>query len=376
MHTQTTFTDPADGKVRVLVCGGFDGTTVLDTAEVYDPETDTWTPLAGSMTKPRMEHSATLLADGERIVIAGGTDGMMTTYQDGEMFDPSTYTFTAIADIMASRRQMHTGVLTDEGNIFYFGGQYILGSLQYVDETEYYNEPVNRFDLVGTTQWVRILHTMNRLSGGTIIVTGGMGYSTSGPSTTSLLKSIQIWRTSPTIMESRSWLTLAGYGRCGHVAVSLPGGELLIAGGYSTNLYLYPTPPFTGRATAEVINENAAMLGDESIRDVGEMSAVRFMPIAQLLPDGRVLIAGGTDDTSFASALGTAELYDPASETFTDTARNMLHARYRATSSMLPGPDGDLGTEDDVVFIVGGLNEYAPSPGPSQVSSDAEIYVP
>jgi hypothetical protein len=377
MHTQTTFTDPGDGRVKVLVCGGSDGTTVLQTAEVYDPAFDTWTPVAASMTKRRMEHTATLLADGERIVIAGGTpDAMVTTHQDGEMFDPATYTFTAISDLMASRRQMHTAVLTAEGDVFYVGGQYIYGSLLYVDDTEYYNEPVNRFDLVGASQYVRILHTMNRLSGGTIIVTAGLGYSSSGPSSTSLLKSIQIWRTSPTIVESRSWLTLAGYGRCGHVAVSMSSGRLLIAGGYNVNIFLYTTPPFTGRKTAEVIHENAAALGDESIEDVGDMSAVRFMPVGELLPDGRVLIAGGADDSSLATALATAELYDPSAESFVNTARNMKQARYRATSSMLPGPDGVLGTSDDTVLIVGGLTQYAPSPAPAQVTSSAEVYAP
>lgn len=376
MHTQTTFTDPADGKARVLVCGGYDGSSTLDTAEVYDPELDTWTVLPSPMTKVRMLHTATVLADGQRIVIAGGTDGVATTWQDGEMFDPATYSFTAIADNMSARRQMHTAVLIDSGDVFYFGGQYIFGDLKYVETTEYYNQPVNRFDPVGTSQYVRILHTMNKLSGGTVMVSGGLGYARSGPKGTTLLKSVQLWATSPTIYESISWLALAGFGRCGHVAVSMPGGQLLIAGGYTLNLYIYTYPPFLGRKTAELIKENNSYLGDETIEDVGEMSAVRFMPVAQLLPDGKVLIAAGTDDSTNADALDTAELYDPAAQTFSDSAGTMVQARYRTTWSMIPGPDGLLGTADDMVLIVGGLTEYAPSPAPSLVTRSAEIYVP
>ena len=376
MHTQTTFTDPADGRVKVLVCGGHDGANTLDSAEIYDETLDMWTELPVPMTKPRMLHTATLLADGQRILIAGGTDGSMLTYQDGEIFDPATYTFTPVTDLMTSRRQMHTAVLTNGGDVFYFGGQYIFGGLMFVETTEYYSDYTQRFDPLGTSPYVRILHTMNILSGGTVIVTGGLGHARQGPKAVALLKSIQIWATSPTFYESPSWLALAGFGRCGHVGVSLPGGNLLIAGGYSLNLYLYTHPPFMGRKIAELVKENTSAVGDETIQDVGEMSEVRFMPVAQLLPNGKVLIAGGTDDSMTASALDTAELYNPSTATFSDSTGIMVQPRYRATWSLLAGPDGQLGTSDDFVLIAGGLIEYAPSPGPAQITRFAEIYMP
>lgn len=376
MHTQTTFTDPGDGKAKVLVCGGCDGADVLDTAEVYDPALDAWTVLATSLTRPRMLHSATLLADGQRIVIAGGTDGVAITYNDGEIFDPATYSFTPIADTMCSRRQMHTSVLTAQGDVLYFGGQYIMGSLFFANMTEYYDEALNRFDPVGTPRFVRVLHTMNRLSGGTVVATGGLGFQAGGPRSPTLLKSIQLWSTSPIITERICWRYLDGFGRCGHVAVSLPGGQMLIASGYNMNIFLYTTPPFTGSKAAELFKENEPYLGDESIEIVGEMSAVRFVPIAELLGNGKVLIAGGTDDSLSAMALRSAELYDPSSATFADSTGRMLHGRHRATSSMIPGADGELGTADDMVLITGGLIQYAPAPGPRQITNTAEIYVP
>src|SRR4051812_43746566 len=49
----------------------------------------------------------------------------------------------------------------------------------------------------------------------------------------------------------------------------------------------------------------------------GGMSATRRYHTATLLPDGRVLIAGGTRTRN--DALATAELYDPATGTFTAT---------------------------------------------------------
>jgi len=376
MHTQTSFLDPGDGEVKVLVCGGNDGSQTLESAEIYTPKLDTWTTLESAMSKPRMLHTATLLSDGQRVLIAGGTDGAFTTYGDGEIFDPATYTFTGIADSLTSSRQMHTAVLTNGGQVFIFGGQYIFGSPQFVETTEYYNQAANRFDPLNITHYVRILHTLNSLSGGTLVATGGLGYAISGPRSTVLLKIVQLWSTTPTISESPSWVSLAGFGRCGHSAVSLPGGELLIAGGYDINLYLYTTPPFSGRRKAEIISENSSVVGDETIRDIGEMSKVRFMAVATLLPNGEVLIAGGADDSITAGPLSSAEIYNPSLESFRDSAGTMVQCRYRAEYSIIPGSDGLPATSDDLILITGGLIEYASSPGPVQITSVAEIYVP
>src|SRR5688500_8039975 len=51
----------------------------------------------------------------------------------------------------------------------------------------------------------------------------------------------------------------------------------------------------------------------------GSMSVVRRHATVTLLLDGRVLIVGGNDLTA-ASFFNTAEIYDPATETFTPTA--------------------------------------------------------
>jgi hypothetical protein len=100
------------------------------------------------------------------------------------------------------------------------------------------------------------------------------------------------------------------------------------------------------------------------------------MPAAQLLANGKVLIAGGSDDSLPTRVLGCAELYDPATRTFSSSSGTMISARYRATCSPLPGPDRQLGTPDDSVLVVGGLVGYTDNPEPSQVGDSAEIYIP
>ena len=99
--------------------------------------------------------------------------------------------------------------------------------------------------------------------------------------------------------------------RSQHTATLLPNGKVLIAGGVqsssngtrvlaSTELY----DPTSGRFTP-----------------AANMTATRRLHTATLLPDGRVLIAGGYggDNSGGETPLGSAELYDPSSDRFTRT---------------------------------------------------------
>ena len=65
----------------------------------------------------------------------------------------------------------------------------------------------------------------------------------------------------------------------------------------------------------------------------GSLNTARYLHTATLLPNGMVLVAGGFDSTSNASA--SAELYDPASGTWTVTG-SLNTARARHTATLLP----------------------------------------
>src|SRR5262245_25463511 len=69
----------------------------------------------------------------------------------------------------------------------------------------------------------------------------------------------------------------------------------------------------------------------------GDMSRGRAFHTATLLRDGKVLVVGGSGDTS-------AEIYDPTTKTFTATG-DMTTARGRPTATLL---------DDGKVLIVGG----------------------
>ena len=106
------------------------GNTFVDTntAEIFDPATNTSTLVTGSLHQPRRFHSAILLPTGQ-VLIAGGVHctnaSSRTTAQyvypnDLELFDPDTGTFSAMdkLDYGLSEPQM---VLLQDGSVFLAG---------------------------------------------------------------------------------------------------------------------------------------------------------------------------------------------------------------------------------------------------------------
>jgi len=120
-------------------------------------------------------------------------------------------------------------------------------------------------------------------------------------------------------------------GRSDHTATLLPNGKVLIAGGFGDT---------GGLASAELYDPATGTFGP-----TGSMSIARDKPIATLLFNGKVLIAGGSSN----GFLATAELYDPVTGTFGPTG-SMTNARGGHTANLLP---------NGKVLIAGGCCTFA-----------------
>jgi hypothetical protein len=111
--------------------------------------------------------------------------------------------------------------------------------------------------------------------------------------------------------------------RSGHSATLLPDGKVLIAGGMRRNQDFYKSAELYDPATGK-------------FQPTGEMSIGRVGHVAVLLPTGKVLIAGGWVGNG---GTDSADLYDPATGRFT-TISKMTVRRGRPSATLLA--DGDV----------------------------------
>lgn len=122
--------------------------------------------------------------------------------------------------------------------------------------------------------------------------------------------------------------------RSGHSATLLPDGKVLIAGGMRRNQDFYRSAELFDPATGK-------------FQPTGEMTLARVGQAARLLPSGKVLIVGGWMGHG---STDSAELYDPATGKFTGISK-MTARRGRPSATLLANGD---------VLIAGGADHDAP----------------
>ena len=137
-------------------------------------------------------------------------------------------------------------------------------------------------------------------------------------------------------------------GRCGHTATLLPNGKVLLAG---------------GQTDSSIPTTNSAELYDPATgtwTTTGNLVKPRVGHTATLLPNGKVLVAGG--GTLYGPAMNSAELYDPATGTWTATG-SLAGGRSGHTATLLPSGK---------VLVVGGVTT---EPSYREIAT-AELYDP
>ncbi len=345
-HTATLL---LDGKV--LVAGGLAELTpgvisTLDSAELYDPTTNSWSTTA-SMSTPRSRHTATLLLDG-RVLVAGGRIQFGESLATAELYDPSTGTWSPTGS-MTSARDNFKAVLLSNGRVLVMGGvsfnfppkqgPFLLKS------AEIYDPQTGTWSAAQKMSNARLGHEATLLADGRVLVTAGAnsgGHCMFTPTAEVYDPQSDSWTNTIPMSTARGF----------HVAALLADGSVLVAGGWALPAC------FTATATAEVYDPVTNRWSPIESMNTAR-GALAFQSTQALLLDGRVLVSGGFILEGFVT-LATAELYDPAAGTWSATA-SMSTARADHTSTRLA---------DGRMLVAGGYDDNFVG------LATAEVYTP
>jgi Kelch motif/Galactose oxidase, central domain len=324
-----------DGKV--LIAGGFSGSggesEPYRTTELYDPSSGTFES-AASMTIGRSGHTAALLKDG-KVLIVGGWTGRYDIRQSAELYDPATNTFIRTGD-MAVERAGSTATLLRDGRVLIAGGED--REENKLASAEIFDPESGRFILTSSMSEPRAAHTATALEDGRVLIAGGS--SGHYPSQT-VYRSAEIFDPGTGKFTPTGAMTAA---RHKHAAILLRSGKVLIVGGSDNR-------DWHGEyASAEIYDPDS---GTFAATDSMHTARFKIPQAVTLLPNGRVLVAGGGP---------FAELYDEAKGTFTKVPGSLDAARFFASATLLPGGK---------VLIAGG---YAESGGGLPATRGAWIY--
>ncbi|MEI8055629.1 MAG: kelch repeat-containing protein, partial [bacterium] len=116
---------------KVFVTGGYGGSDVLVSTEIYDPTIGTWTD-TGALNIGRYMHIATLLSNGMVLVVGSSTT---TSANSTELYSPTTGLWTKTGDLNAGRFYYHTATLLQNGMVLVAGG---IGGGVVIASTEFY----------------------------------------------------------------------------------------------------------------------------------------------------------------------------------------------------------------------------------------------
>lgn len=226
-HTATLL---ADG--RVLITGGAtsgEGVPggISRSAEIWDPATGSFRMLPRRMSIGRVNHSATRLPDGKVLLVGGYTadgDGVLA-----EIFDPATESFSIIATPGLESRALHAAVGLPDGDVLILGGENPAGTETLASVLRYRHETQTIQPEAGLLQPRRNAQAV-LTADGVLLLFGGLSAADAALSTAERY----------TLAQGASPLATMGDGRFGHTAVLLRGpsaGKVMLVGGWRIGWY-------------------------------------------------------------------------------------------------------------------------------------------
>jgi hypothetical protein len=208
---------------RVLVCGGVNAGTVLATTELYDPATGTFS--AGApMNVPRQLHRAVTLADG-RVLVLGGTDSSASpvALESAEVYDPVSGTWS-VTGSMTTGRNVPAAVLLEDGRVLVAGGAPGAGASE--TTCELYDPATGTFAAAAAMDGPRAYAGATRLADGRVLVAGGSSGATSWNDAEVYDPTTDTWVPAGTLTAGGQTVTLT----------LLESGRVLAAGGFGASV--------------------------------------------------------------------------------------------------------------------------------------------
>ncbi|MFA4927232.1 MAG: kelch repeat-containing protein [Patulibacter sp.] len=259
---------------RVLVAGGQTDSGVTASAELYDPDTETWTTVA-PMATARAFHTALFVGNAAipRVLVAGGELADGTALASTELYDPVSDEWTDAGDMSVARTRAHMNYSYD--NVEVYGGRSN-------DSAQPYPTTSDQFDFFPSVSWRTEYHlgpgraqgAVVRLSDESLLLAGGVN-AFGFESRSAILRARDRWW----FIDDDRRLALS-YAAEHTVGAALPGKRAVFAGDDTT-----ATPVYVGYlpTRAEAVLEGFAS------------STLRSRPTLTALADGRALLVGGSN---------------------------------------------------------------------------------
>jgi hypothetical protein len=281
--------------------------------------------------RPLAAHTATLLDDG-RVLIVGGcaTDGCTTAEvsPSAEFYVPGQG-FTAGPEL-GQPRQGHSATLLSDGRVLVVGGWAREGT-EPLDSAEVYDPQTGRFSTIGPLTTPRGASTATTLPDGRVLIIGG------GDD-----------REATEVFDPKSdTFTPAApmpEGSGGGGAIALSDGRVLVVGDQDEARDARPGALYDPTA--------------DTWQLIGSLATPRSKFTLAPLPDGRVLILGGTPDDR--QLLRSTEIYDPSTGQF-ESGPSMDTARYKFVTASVA--DGRIVVGGGTQLEVYDSGQFRPIPG-------------
>ena len=281
----------------------------------------------GQMTAARFDHAAALLPTG-RVLIVGGIERNGVIQPSAELFDPATGRFTVTGKPIAQHGWGVTATLLGDGKVLVAGGSTGCDSPCFTASAELYDPATSRFALTGRMTVPRAEARAVLLRTGDVLLVGGI------PTTDSAaLLSAELYHPSTGTFTSLGLIHLTDATQI----TLLNDGRALVVSSSGTDLY----DPSTQRFTS-----------------TGTMTVPRNKFGGALLPDGRVLIAGGQAGGAWGTRVTSTLIYDPRTGKFL-SGPELNENRFKLSKAVVSLKDGR-------VLIAGGADRpevYDPNSG-------------